>query len=239
MLTAPLTQTSVVTSERRSIFRHLYAQVLLAVICGALIGHFFPDRGKSLQPLGEGFIKLIKMLIAPVIFCTVVHGIASLEDMKKLGRVGLKALFYFEAVSTLALVIGLVVVNLLKPGSGLNVNPADLDPKATRGYSESAHSLSTVQFILNIIPRTFLDAFTTGDLLQILLVSILTAFAISFLEPSAKQPVLRGVDYASKVFFGVMRIIIRLAPLGAFGAMAFTVGSYGLASINRLLFLMG
>src|SRR5262249_11506998 len=144
-------------AERRSFFGHLYVQVLGAVVAGAILGHFFPSLGKSLQPLGDGFIKLIKMLIAPVIFCTVVHGIASLENMKKLGRVGLKALLYFEAVSTLALVIGLVVVNVLKPGAGLRVNPADLDPNTTRTYSEGAHSLSTVQFILNIIPRTFFD----------------------------------------------------------------------------------
>jgi aerobic C4-dicarboxylate transport protein len=169
----------------------------------------------------------------------VVHGIASLENMRKLGRVGLKALLYFEAVSTLALVIGLVVVNTLQPGAGLHVNVAELDPKATRAYSEGAHSLSAVQFALNIIPRTFFDAFTTGDLLQVLLVSGLTSGAIALLEPATKRPILNVIDRASLVFFGVMRLVIRLAPLGALGAMAFTVGSYGLASINRLLFLMG
>jgi aerobic C4-dicarboxylate transport protein len=238
VLTAATDQRPLI-AERRSFFGHLYVQVLTGVVAGVVVGHFFPNFGKSLQPLGDGFIKLIKMLIAPVIFCTVVHGIASLENMKKLGRVGLKALLYFEAVSTLALVIGLIVVNVLKPGAGLHVNTADLDPKTTRAYSEGAHSLSTVQFILNIIPRTFFDAFATGDLLQVLLVSGLTAGAISLLNPDRKEPILRAIDHASKVFFGIMRIIIHLAPLGAFGAMTFTVGSYGLASINRLVFLMG
>ncbi len=240
MLTAATDQPAVIAERRqRSVVGHLYVQVLVGVVAGAVLGHFFPNLGKSLQPLGDGFIKLIKMLIAPVIFCTVVHGIASLENLKRLGRVGLKALFYFEAVSTLALVIGLIVVNVLKPGVGLHVNTADLDPKTTRAYSEGAHSLSTVQFILNIIPRTFFDAFATGDLLQVLLVSGLTAGAISLLDSGRKEPILRAIDHASKVFFGVMRIVIRLAPFGAFGAMAFTVGSYGLASINRLIFLMG
>ncbi len=226
-------------AERRPILQHLYVQVLLGVLAGAVIGHFAPAFGKSLQPLGEGFIKLIKMLIAPVIFCTVVHGIASLENLKKLGRVGLKALLYFEVVSTVALVIGLVVVNLLKPGSGLHIRAADLDASATRNYAEGAHTLSAVQFILNVIPKSFFEAFVTGDLLQVLLISGLTAGAISLLEPAAKMPILAAIERAGGVFFGVMRIVIRLAPLGALGAMAFTVGSYGLASINRLLFLMG
>jgi len=228
-----------VVQGRKSIFRHLYVQVLVGVMLGVLVGHFFPFFGKSLHPLGEGFIKLIKMLIAPVIFCTVVHGVASLENMKKLGRVGLKALFYFEVVSTLALAIGLMVINFLQPGTGLNVNAVEIDPEAARNYAEGAKSLSTVQFILNIIPRTFFDAFATGDLLQVLLVSLLTALAISFLERGTKESVIRVVDHAGRVFFAVMAIVIRLAPIGAFGAMAFTVGSYGLGSINRLLYLMG
>ncbi len=225
--------------ERRRFLGHLYIQVLCAVVAGALIGHFSPAFGRSLQPLGDGFIKLIKMLIAPVIFCTVAHGIASLDNLKKLGRVGLKALVYFEVVSTLALIIGLVVVNVLKPGAGLNVSAADLDGKSVRAYSEGAHALTATQFVLNIIPRTFFDAFASGDLLQILLVSVLTAFSISFLPAPWRQQALQAVDGAGKVFFGIMRIVTRLAPLGAGGAMAFTVGSYGLASINRLLFLMG
>jgi aerobic C4-dicarboxylate transport protein len=238
VITAPTEHVRVVPQKGGSVLRHLYVQVLIGVVAGALIGHFFPGAGKSLQPLGDGFVKLIKMLIAPVIFCTVVHGIASLEDMRKLGRVGLKALIYFEAVSTLALLIGLAVVNLLQPGSGLHVNPSELDPKTTSRYSEGAHALSTAQFILNIIPKTFFDAFATGDLLQVLLISALTAGAISLLDPATKAPILRAIEHAGKVFFGVMRIVIHLAPLGALGAMAFTVGSYGLASINSLLYLM-
>lgn len=220
------------------IFRHLYVQVLFAVFLGIVIGHFFPAQGKALQPLGDAFVKLVKMLIGPIVFCTVVHGIASLEDLKKLGRVGLKAILYFEAISTLALVIGLFVVNALKPGAGFNVDPKTLDPRPAQTYSERAHSLSSVDFLLNIIPRTFFEAFVSGDLLQILLVSMLVAFAISFMGPQ-RRAVLHVIDSAGRVFFGIMQIIVRAAPIGAFGAMAFTVGSYGLASINRLLYFMG
>ena len=217
--------------------RPIYAQVLIAVAIGILVGHFFPGTGKSLQPLGDGFIRLIKMLIGPIIFCTLVHGIASMSDMKKLGRVGLKALIYFEVVSTFALIIGLIVVNVLKPGAGFNISATALDPNASALYSEKAHALSAVQFLLKIIPSTLFDAFASGDLLQILLVSVLTGFAISFMgEKSA--PVLRAVDLAGQVFFGIMRIVIKAAPIGAFGAMAYTVGSYGIGSLNRLVLLM-
>jgi aerobic C4-dicarboxylate transport protein len=212
-------------------------QVLIAVVLGIVIGGFFPELGKSLKPLGDGFIKLVKMMIAPIIFCTVVHGVASMSDMRKLGRVGVKTLFYFEVVSTLALVIGLIVVNVFKPGAGFDIDPKTLDPQIGQSYSQKAHSMDLVSFFLNIIPNTLFDAFVSGDLLQVLLVSGLTAFAIMFMR-ERREPVLNAIDSASHVFFGIMRIVVRLAPLGALGAMAFTVGSYGLGALNRLVALM-
>jgi aerobic C4-dicarboxylate transport protein len=190
-----------------------------------------------LKPLGDGFIKLIKMLIAPIIFCTVVHGIASMSDLKKLGRIGGKTILYFEVVSTLALLISLAVVNILKPGEGFNIDPATLDPKISQAYAQKAHALSAVDFILNIIPSTLFDAFVSGDLLQVLFVAILVAFAISFMGERG-QPLLHGIEYASQVFFGVMQIVVKVAPIGAFGAMAFTIGSYGLGALNHLIALM-
>jgi aerobic C4-dicarboxylate transport protein len=219
-------------------YRILYVQVLVAVLAGVLIGYFFPDFGKALKPLGDAFIKLVKMLIGPIIFCTVVHGVASMTDLKKLGRVGGKALLYFEIVSTIALVIGLVVVNVWRPGDGFNVDPKTLDPNATKSFVEGAKNLTTTQFLLNIIPNTFVSAFVSGDLLQVLLVSLLTAFAISILGERGK-PVLHGIDVLSQVFFGVMNLVVKAAPIGAFGAMAFTIGSYGLGALGRLLALMG
>jgi len=215
----------------------LYLQVLIAVVLGIVIGGFFPELGKSLKPLGDGFIKLVKMMIAPIIFCTVVHGVASMSDMRKLGRVGVKTLVYFEVVSTLALVIGLIVVNAFKPGAGFDIDPKTLDPQIGKTYSQKAHSTDLVSFFLNIIPNTLFDAFVSGDLLQVLLVSGLTAFAI-MLMGERREPVLNAIDSASHIFFGIMRIVVRLAPLGALGAMAFTVGSYGLGALNRLVALM-
>ena len=225
------------TAARQPWYRILYVQVLIAVALGIVVGWMWPDFGKSLKPLGDGFIKLVKMIIAPIIFCTVVHGIASMSDLKKLGRIGGKTLLYFEVVSTIALVIGLIVVNALQPGVGFNIDPRTLDPKISASYVQQAHELKTTDFLLNIIPSTFFDAFARGDLLQVLLISVLTAFAISALGERG-QPALRVIDAAAQIFFGIMRIVVRVAPLGAFGAMAFTVGSYGLASLNKLLALM-
>ena len=232
------TSTSQVVTPRRPWYRVLYVQVLIAVALGIFVGYAWPELGKSLKPLGDGFIKLVKMLIAPIIFCTVVHGVASMSDLKKLGRVGLKTIFYFEIVSTLALVIGLIVVNVLQPGAGFNVDVKSLDPKLTQNYAQVAQHLSTTDFLLNIIPNTFFGAFVSGDLLQVLLVAVLTAFAINFLGERG-APVLHVVDTASQVFFGVMRIVVKLAPIGAFGAMAFTIGSYGLGALGKLAALMG
>ncbi|HEY6168324.1 MAG TPA: dicarboxylate/amino acid:cation symporter [Verrucomicrobiae bacterium] len=226
-----------VVSPRKPWYRILYVQVLIAVALGIVIGWLFPDFGKSLKPLGDGFIKLVKMMIAPIIFCTVVHGVASMTDLKKLGRVGVKTLIYFEVVSTLALVIGLIVVNVLKPGVGFNIDPASLDANLAETYAQKAHAQTTVGFLLNIIPTTLFDAFVTGDLLQVLLVSGLTAFAISALG-TRRDPVLNVIERATEIFFGIMRIVVRLAPLGALGAMAFTVGSYGLGALNKLVALM-
>jgi aerobic C4-dicarboxylate transport protein len=225
------------TTSKKPWYRILYVQVLLGVAAGILVGFICPDWGKALKPLGDAFIKLIKLIIAPIIFCTVVHGIASMGSLRKLGRIGGKSLLYFEVVSTLALFIGLVVVNGLKPGAGFNINPATLDPAISQSYIQKAQALSTTDFLLNLIPQTFVGAFVSGDLLQVLLVSLLTALALSAMGTKG-EPLLRGVEYGSKLFFAVLHIIVKAAPIGAFGAMAFTVGSYGLASLNRLLALM-
>ena len=224
-------------SDPQPWFRHLYVQVLIAVALGIAIGFFRPAFGESLKPLGDGFIKLIKMMIAPIIFCTVVHGIASMSDLKKLGRVGMKTLLYFEVVSTVALVIGLIVVNVLQPGAGFHQSASAGDVADAQKFATKAHSLSTVEFLLNIIPTTFFDAFASGDLLPVLLVSILTGFAISGMGAHA-VPVLRAVEFGSEIFFNILRFVVRLAPLGALGAMAFTVGKYGFGSLANLLALM-
>jgi len=222
---------------RKPWYRILYLQVLVAVFAGIIVGYCFPRFAESLKPLGDGFIKLIKMTIAPLIFCTVVQGIASMGDLKRLGRVGIKTLIYFEIVSTLALIIGLVVVNVWQPGAGFNMDVKSLDPDSTRNFAEKAHSLNAVSFFLNLIPNTFLEAFVSGDLLQVLLIAILVALAVYGMGERGK-PVLHVIDYGSKIFFGVLHIIVKAAPVGAFGAMAFTVGSFGLGALNRLVALM-
>jgi aerobic C4-dicarboxylate transport protein len=224
-------------TPRRPWYTILYVQVLLAIAAGILIGHYFSNLGVALKPLGDGFISLIKMMIGPVIFCTVVHGIGSMRDLKKVGRVGVKTLFYFEAVSTVALAIGLLVGELLQPGKGFNIDPATLDPGAVEGYVHRAKQEGIVAHLLGIIPDTFLGAFANGDLLQVLLISILTGFAISRLGDLGER--INGViDAMAKIFFGIIRIIVRAAPIGAFGAMAFTVGAYGVVSLVNLLELI-
>ncbi len=222
---------------RQPWYRLLYVQVLIAVALGVAVGHFYPATGTALKPLGDGFIKLIKMMIAPIIFCTVVHGIASMSDLKKLGRVGLKTLLYFEVVSTLALIIGLIVVNVLQPGAGFQQTASAADVENARSFTTAAHSLSLAEFVLKIIPTTFFDAFATGDLLQVLLVSTLVGFAIAFMGARG-EPVLRAIHFGAEIFFKVLRIIVQLAPLGAFGAMAFTVGKFGFGSLSNLAALM-
>ncbi len=216
----------------------LYIQVLIAIAIGIAIGHFYPDTGKALKPLGDGFISLIKMMIAPVIFCTVVHGISSMGDLKRVGRVGLKALLYFEIVSTIALLIGLIVGELVQPGAGFNIDPATLDTKAVATYVTKAKEDGIVAHLMAIIPNSFIGALANGDLLQVLLVSILSGFAIAMMG-KVGEPIAHAVDMAAKVFFGVIRIIVRAAPIGAFGAMAFTVGAYGLGALWNLAALIG
>jgi aerobic C4-dicarboxylate transport protein len=211
----------------------LYVQVIIAIGVGILIGWLDPQLGVKLKPLGDGFIALIKMMIAPVIFCTIVHGIASMGDLKKIGRVGVKTLFYFEAVSTLALAIGLLVGEVWQPGSGFNIDPASLDPKAVASYVTRAKDDGIVAHLLAIIPNTFVGAFSGGDLLQILLVSILTGFSITFMGDLGTK-VAHGIDVAAKVFFGMIRIIVKAAPIGAFGAMAFTIGAQGIGALWSL-----
>jgi aerobic C4-dicarboxylate transport protein len=215
----------------------LYIQVLIAIAVGILIGHYWPTAGVALKPLGDGFIALIKMMIAPVIFCTVVHGIGSMSDLKKIGRVGVKTLFYFEAVSTVALALGLLVGRTLQPGKGFDIDPASLDANAVSGYVTQAKQVGIVAHLLGIIPETFIGAFTKGDLLQVLLVSILTGFAITRLGTLGEK-INGAIDAMAKIFFGVIRIIVRAAPVGAFGAMAFTVGAFGVGSLWNLVELI-
>jgi aerobic C4-dicarboxylate transport protein len=226
-----------VVAHKRPFYTHLYAQVLTAIVIGILLGHFYPQLGEAMKPLGDGFVKLIKMLIAPIIFCTVVHGIASMEDMKKVGRVGLKALVYFEVMTTIALVVGLIVVNLLQPGAGMNVDSRSLDTRAIQVYTTKAGQQSTVEFLLHIIPNTVVGAFAEGEILQVLFFAILFAFGLFMLGERAR-PVLSFIDITSHALFGVVGIIMKAAPIGAFGAMAFTIGKYGIGTLLSLAQLM-
>lgn len=223
----------------KQVTQHLYFWVLLAILAGGTLGYFSPETGVALKPLGDGFIALVKMLIAPIIFCTVVLGIAGAGTMKKVGRVGGKALLYFEVVSTFALVIGLLVANLIRPGAGFNADPASLDAQAVADYAKVAASQSTVDFVLHIIPRTFFDAFTgSGDLLQVLFVAVLFGYAMTHLGREG-DIVHQVITTSSHVFFRMMNVLMKLAPLGAGGAMAFTIGRYGVAALRPLVLLMG
>jgi len=217
----------------------LYFWVLLAILGGGLIGYLSPSTGASLKPLGDGFIGLVKMLISPVIFCTVVMGIVGAGDMKKVGRVGGKALLYFELVSTFALVIGMIVMHILRPGDGFNVDPQTLDAKAVANYAKAAQDQNSVDFILHIIPKTFVDAFTgSGDLLQVLLIAILFGYAMLSLG-QAGNGIHKLIEEFSKIIFKMMNSIMKLAPIGAGGAMAFTIGKYGIGALKPLAALMG
>jgi len=226
------------TTARSPLYSRLYFQVLAGIALGALLGYLRPDLGAAMKPLGDAFIKLIKMIIAPVIFCTVVAGIATMGNIRDLGRIGVKTLLYFEVITTpLALVIAMAVVNVLRPGAGINADPASLDPQAVSAYASSAQQLTTVQFLLNVIPTTLLDAFTRGDILQVLFVSVLVGVALLQLGDRG-EPLLALIDRASDALFGVVRIVMKAAPIGAFGAMAFTIGTYGigtLVSLGRLM----
>jgi aerobic C4-dicarboxylate transport protein len=225
-------------AERRRWYSILYVQVLLAIACGILLGRFAPHTAVKLKPLGDGFVALIRMMIAPVVFCIVVQGIASVSDLKKVGRVGVKALLYFEVVSTLALLIGIGVALLLGPGAGLNIDPRTLDAKSVATYVDRARDAGFLAFLLNIIPRTVAEAFTKGDVVQVLFISILAGVAIARMGEVGER-ITRGVATATTAVFAVIRIIVKAAPIGALGGMAFTVGSYGVASLSNLLKLIG
>lgn len=218
-------------------FKTLYGQVLIAILLGILLGHYFPTFSVQLKPLGDGFIKLVKMLIAPIIFCTIVTGISGMKDAKKVGRVGVKAILYFEVVTTLALIIGLLVINILKPGVGMNINAATLDTKSVEGYISQGKSSTMVDFLLHIIPENIVQAFANGELLPILLFSVLLGFALSKLGEKA-LPLIKGIKSFEAALFGVLKIIMKVAPLGALGAMGFTIGKYGVGSLQQLGQLM-
>ncbi len=223
---------------RQPLYSRLYFQVLTGIVLGVLVGVLRPEFGAEMRPLGDGFIKLIRMIIAPVIFCTVVAGIATMGDIKDLGRIGIKTLLYFEVITTpLALIIALVVVNVLRPGAGINADAATLDATAVAAYTSGAQQLTTVGFILNIIPTTLVDAFARGEILQVLLVSVLFGLALLFLGDRGR-PLVGLLDQFSQVLFGVVGLIMRVAPIGAFGAMAFTIGTYGIATLLSLGKLM-
>ncbi|MBH2918265.1 dicarboxylate/amino acid:cation symporter [Serratia marcescens] len=218
---------------KTTIFKSLYFQVLTAITLGILLGHFSSDLGAEMKPLGDGFVKLIKMIIAPVIFCTVVTGIAGMESMKAVGRTGAIALLYFEIVSTIALIIGLVIVNLVQPGAGMNVDPGTLDAKAVAVYAEQAQQQGIIPFLLDIIPGSVIGAFASGNILQVLLFAVLFGFALHRLGEKG-QLIFNVIDSFSRVIFGIINMIMRLAPLGAFGAMAFTIGKYGVGTLVQL-----
>ena len=232
---------------KKPIYKSLYFQVIVAIIAGILVGHFFPSGtqvingvekyvpgwGELFYPLGQGFIKLIKMIIAPVIFCTVVSGIAGMESMKSVGKTGGVALLYFEIVSTIALLIGLLVINIWKPGVGMNVDPSTLDTSGISKFVESGQQQSTVDFFMHIIPNTVVGAFAEGEILQVLLFALMFGFALHKLGDAGK-PVLKFIDQISHVFFNIVNMIMKLAPIGAFGAMAYTIGKYGIGSLAQL-----
>jgi aerobic C4-dicarboxylate transport protein len=215
------------------LFRHLYFQVWCAIIVGVLLGYIDPPLAASMKPLGDAFIKVIRMLIAPIIFCTVVHGIVGMQDLKKVGRVALKALVYFEVVTTLALVIGLIVVNIWQPGAGMNVDPGAIDASSIQSYTAQARQQSASEFLMHIIPATVVGAFAEGAILQVLFFAVLFAFALALLGERGK-PLVTLIDIVSQTLFRIVGMVMRVAPLGAFGAMAFTIGAYGVASLLPL-----
>lgn len=217
----------------KKLYSSLYVQVLVAIAIGVILGHFYPEMGEKMKPFGDAFIKLIKMIIGPVIFCTVVVGIASMEDLKKVGRVGGKALLYFEVLTTIALVIGLVAVNLLRPGVGINADVASLDANALKTYTKVAESQSLVDFLLHIIPSTVVDAFAKGEILQVLFISIVVGIALASLGIRGK-PMIGAIEGVSHLLFKIVEMIMRFAPVGAFGAMAFTISKYGIETLSSL-----
>jgi len=226
------------TAKRGPWYGTLYIQVLIAVALGIAIGHLFPKTGVALKPLGDAFVSLIRMMIGPVIFCVLVQGIASMSDLKKVGTLGVKTLIYFEVVSTFALILGIAVALIFRPGTGLNIDASTLDPKAAAVFVGRAKETGLIPFLLGFIPRTFVDALAGGQVPQVLLISILTGFSIARMGELGKRA-LGAIELINKVVFGIVRIIVKSAPLGALGGMAFTVGSYGMASLSNLVKLMG
>ena len=230
-----------VTAQPRApvpFYRHLYVQVLVAIVAGILIGHFYPSTGEALKPLGDAFIKLVKMIIAPVIFLTVATGIAGMADLKKVGRVAGKAMIYFLVFSTLALAVGMVIANVLQPGAGMHIAAASIDAKSVTAYATKAHDATVTGFLMNIIPDTIVGAFAAGDILQVLFFSVLFGIALGMVGDKGK-PVLDFLNALTAPIFRLVAILMKAAPIGAFGAMAFTIGKYGIGSIANLAFLIG
>ena len=222
----------------KPLYKSLYFQVITAIVIGVLLGHFYPQTGEAMKPLGDGFIKLIKMIIAPIIFCTVVVGIAGMEDMKKVGKTGGLALLYFEIVSSIALVVGLVIINLVQPGAGMNIDASTLDTKGIAAYTGPGKMASTTDFLLNVIPNTVVDAFAKGEILQVLLFAVMFGFALHKFGGRGTL-VFDFIERFSHVLFSIVGYIMKVAPIGAFGAMAFTIGKYGVGSLLSLGKLMG
>jgi aerobic C4-dicarboxylate transport protein len=222
---------------RKALYKSLYVQVLAAIVCGVALGYMTPEYGAAMRPLGDGFIKLVRMLIAPIVFCTVVTGIAHTRAMKDVGRIGVRALLYFETVSTLALLIGLAVVKLLKPGARISLDSGALDMASVAAYATASKTLTTTEFVLNLIPNTVVDAFARGEILQVLLISVMVGLAFLTLGDRVR-PLVGLIDQASKALFAIVAMIMYLAPIGAFGAMAFTVGRYGIGTLLSLGQLM-
>ncbi|MGX0620985.1 aerobic C4-dicarboxylate transport protein [Cupriavidus metallidurans] len=223
--------------NRKPLYRSLYFQVIVAIISGVVLGHYYPTAGEAMKPLGDGFIKLIKMIIAPIIFCTVVVGIAGMEDMKKVGKTGGLALLYFEVVSSIALLLGLLIINIVKPGAGMNVDPSTLDTKGIAAYTGPGKMQGTVDFLMNVIPNTVVDAFAKGEILQVLLFAVMFGFALHKFGGRGTL-VFDFIEKFSHVLFTIVGYIMKVAPLGAFGAMAFTIGKYGVSSLLQLGQLM-
>jgi aerobic C4-dicarboxylate transport protein len=229
--------TDIPIPDRKKFHQHLYFYVIMSITIGICLGIFYPSLAVEMKPLGDLFIKLIKMIITPVIFTTVVTGIAGMQDIKKVGRVGLKAILYFEIITSLALLIGLFVVKILQPGKGMNIDPASLSTKGIENYTHSAQNMSTIDFLLNIIPSNPVDAFAKGEVLQVLFLAVLFGLVLAAMKEKGK-PVVKALETLSAVFFKVVNVIMKLAPIGAFGAMAFTIGKYGISSLLSLAHLM-
>jgi aerobic C4-dicarboxylate transport protein len=237
MPASTVTEPATALKRKKPLYAGLSFQVLVGVAIAIVLGYVSPATAVAMKPLGDGFIRLITMIITLVIFCTLVTGIAGMEDMKKVGRVGGKALLYFEGVSTLALLIGLAVGNVVHPGSGFNADPATLDARAVAEYAGQAKAQKVTEFLVHIIPNTVVDAFTKGDILQVLFVSLMFGFALSLAGPRCR-PLIDFLEALTRAVFGVVAILMRFAPIGAFGAMAFTIGKYGLASLGPLVKLI-